>query len=110
MGHTEMLLAVAGLDDKAVRERTQKLAEGGRLGRARSRRMEADRAAAGLVGVQFAYYRCACGVDDVYIDVFSVAGDAPGTLGRRLGAMREAARRARADGVETQVLLLGTPA
>ena len=28
MGHTEMLLAVAGLDDKAVRERTRKLAEG----------------------------------------------------------------------------------
>ncbi len=28
MGHTEMLLAVAGLDDKAVRERTRRLAEG----------------------------------------------------------------------------------
>ena len=28
MGHTEMLLAVAGLDDKAIRERTKKLADG----------------------------------------------------------------------------------
>jgi len=28
MGHCEMLLAVAGLDDNAVRERTRKLAEG----------------------------------------------------------------------------------
>jgi hypothetical protein len=28
MGHTEMLLAVAGLDNAAVRERTQRLAEG----------------------------------------------------------------------------------
>lgn len=28
MGHTEMLLAVAGLDDKAIQERTRKLAEG----------------------------------------------------------------------------------
>jgi hypothetical protein len=28
MGHTEMLLAVAGLDDKAIQERTRKLAGG----------------------------------------------------------------------------------
>src|SRR3954466_16291594 len=28
MGHTEMLLAVAGLDEKAIRERTRKLAAG----------------------------------------------------------------------------------
>lgn len=28
MGHTEMLLAVAGLDDKEVAEKTRKLAEG----------------------------------------------------------------------------------
>jgi alkylhydroperoxidase family enzyme len=28
MGHTEMLLAVAGLDDKAIQERTKKLADG----------------------------------------------------------------------------------
>ena len=28
MGHTEMLLAVAGLDDKAIRERVRKLAAG----------------------------------------------------------------------------------
>jgi alkylhydroperoxidase family enzyme len=28
MGHTEMLLAVAGLDDRAIRERTKKLADG----------------------------------------------------------------------------------
>jgi alkylhydroperoxidase family enzyme len=28
MGHAEMLLAVAGLDDKAIQERTRKLAEG----------------------------------------------------------------------------------
>lgn len=28
MGHTEMLLAVAGLDDKAIQTRTRKLAEG----------------------------------------------------------------------------------
>src|SRR5689334_19993803 len=28
MGHTEMLLAVAGLDDKQVTEKTRKLAEG----------------------------------------------------------------------------------
>lgn len=28
MGHTEMLLAVAGLDDKQIAERTKKLAEG----------------------------------------------------------------------------------
>jgi alkylhydroperoxidase family enzyme len=28
MGHTEMLLAVAGLDDKAIKERTKKLADG----------------------------------------------------------------------------------
>jgi hypothetical protein len=28
MGHTEMLLAVAGLDNKAIAERTQKLADG----------------------------------------------------------------------------------
>ena len=28
MGHCEMLLAVAGLDDKAVAERTRKLASG----------------------------------------------------------------------------------
>jgi len=28
MGHCEMLLAVAGLDDKAIEERTRRLAEG----------------------------------------------------------------------------------
>src|SRR5438309_2189706 len=28
MGHSEMLLAVAGLDDKAIQERTRKLADG----------------------------------------------------------------------------------
>jgi alkylhydroperoxidase family enzyme len=28
MGHTEMLLAVAGLDNKEIQERTKKLAEG----------------------------------------------------------------------------------
>ena len=28
MGHTEMLLAVAGLDDKALQERTRRLASG----------------------------------------------------------------------------------
>ena len=28
MGHCEMLLAVAGLDDKAIKERTKKLADG----------------------------------------------------------------------------------
>ena len=28
MGHTEMLLAVAGLDDRAIQERTKKLADG----------------------------------------------------------------------------------
>lgn len=81
----------------------------GRLDRNRSRRMEVDRAAAGLVGVRFAYYRCPCGVDDVFIDVFPVAGEAPGTLAHRLRAMKEAARRVRVDGIETQVLLLGPP-
>src|SRR5262245_22131048 len=32
MGHTEMLLAVAGLDDKAIQTRTRKRAEGDRSG------------------------------------------------------------------------------
>jgi hypothetical protein len=72
--------------------------------------MEADRAASGLAGVRFAYYCCACGVDDVFIDVFPVAGEAAGTLGRRLVAMKDAARRVRVDGVETRVSLLGPPA
>lgn len=83
---------------------------GSQLDPDRSRRMEADRAAAGLLGVRFAYYCCPCGVDDVFIDVLPLAGEPPGTLGRRLGAMREAARRVSVDGVETRVLLLGPPA
>ena len=50
MGHTEMLLAVAGLDEKAIEERTRKLASGrlgalpaGRAGRLRLRPQAGDR-------------------------------------------------------------------
>jgi hypothetical protein len=86
----------------------KELAEG-QLDRDRTGRMEADRAAAGLAGVRFGYYCCPCGADDVFIDVFPVSGEAPGTLGRRLAAMNEAARRVRVDGVETRVQLLGRP-
>ena len=49
MGHTEMLLAVAGLDDKAIRERTRKLAEGDWSGFA-----PADRVAFGFAHKQAA--------------------------------------------------------
>lgn len=69
-----------------------------------SRNMEADRKAAGLEGVRFLYYRCPCGVADVFVDVLPQDDELVEDFDRRVAAMSEAVRRLRAEGVEAQVV------
>ena len=74
------------------------------LVRDESRHMEADRKAAGLEGVRFLYYRCPCGVADVFVDVLPRNDELAEDFDRRVAAMSEAVRRLHADGVEAQVV------
>ena len=69
-----------------------------------SRRMEADRKAAGLDGVRFVTYRCPCGIEEVFIDVLPRDDELAEDFDRRRAAMEEAARRVRESGVEAQVV------
>lgn len=74
------------------------------LVRDQSRNMEADRKAAGLEGVRFLYYRCPCGVADVFVDVLPRDDELAEDFDRRVAAMTEAVQRLHADGVEAQVV------
>ena len=74
------------------------------LVRDESRHMEADRKAAGLEGVRFLYYRCPCGIADVFVDVLPRDDELIEDFDRRVAAMTEAVRRLPADGVEAQVV------
>jgi hypothetical protein len=69
-----------------------------------SRNMEVDRKAAGLEGVRFLYYRCPCGVADVFVDVLPRHDELVEDFNRRVGEMEEAVRGLHADGVEAQVV------
>jgi hypothetical protein len=69
-----------------------------------SRNMEADRKAAGLEGVRFLYYRCPCGVADVFVDVLPRHDELMDDFNRRVGEMEEAVRGLHADGVAAQVV------
>ena len=65
-----------------------------------SRNMEVDRKAAGLEGVRFLYYRCPCGVADVFVDVLPRHDELMEDFNRRVGEMEEAVRGLHADAVE----------
>jgi hypothetical protein len=81
-----------------------RLFEPGDLAKDQSRRLEADRRAAGLGGVRFVTYRCPCGVEDVFIDVLPRDDELAEDFDRRRAAMEEAARRVQGDGVEARVV------
>jgi hypothetical protein len=56
--------------------------------------MEAERKAAGLEGVRFLYYRCpACGVDDIFVDILPLEGEAHADYLKRRDAMEAAVRQ-----------------
>ena len=74
------------------------------LARAESRNMEADRKAAGLDGVRFLYYRCTCGVADVFVDVLPRNDELVEDFDRRVAEMEAVVRRMHVDGVAAQVI------
>ena len=74
------------------------------LVRDESRHMEADRKAAGLEGVRFLYYRCPCGIADVFVDVLPRENEPAGDFWHRVEAMTAAVRGLHGDGVEAQVV------
>jgi DNA polymerase II small subunit/DNA polymerase delta subunit B len=56
--------------------------------------MEAERKAAGLEGVRFLYYHCpGCGIDDIFVDVLPLEGEAHADYLKRRDAMEAAVRQ-----------------
>ena len=74
------------------------------LAREESRNMEADRKAAGIEGVRFLYYRCTCGVADVFVDVLPRNEELVEDFDRRVAEMEAVVHRMRSDGVTAQVI------
>jgi len=64
------------------------------LARDESKNLEADRKAAGLVGVRFLYYTCpACRTADIFVDILPVAGEPDEAFHRRRDEMEAVVRR-----------------
>lgn len=74
-----------------------------------SRGLEADRKAAGLVGVRFLAYRCPCGAADVFVDVLPLPDEFAEDFDRRKAAMEEAVRRLPAGGAHARVVPVHAP-
>jgi hypothetical protein len=69
------------------------------LARAESKNLEAERKAAGLVGVRFLYYTCpACQTADIFVDILPVAGEPSEAFGQRRDEMESVVRRLHAQG------------
>lgn len=74
------------------------------LAREESKGMEAERKAAGLVGVRFLYYCCPkCKKDDIFVDVLPRPNEAPEDYTARKSAMEDAARAMHSEQVEVVV-------
>jgi hypothetical protein len=68
------------------------------LAREESKGMEAERKAAGLVGVRFVYYTCPdCGAADIFVDILSLDGEAPEAFRQRRAEMEAVVRSLHAD-------------
>ncbi|HJZ91224.1 MAG TPA: hypothetical protein VKE40_10150 [Gemmataceae bacterium] len=74
------------------------------LAREESRNMEAERKAAGLEGVRFLYYRCPCGMDDIFVDVLPRDDEFAEDFERRRAAMEAVVRRLHADHANARVV------
>jgi hypothetical protein len=80
------------------------------LARDESRGMEAERKAAGLVGVRFLYYRCHdCGTEDIFIDILPREGESPEDYADRYAAMQIAARGMHTEKVDVVVVPVKPP-
>ena len=80
------------------------------LAREESRGMEAERKAAGLVGVRFFYYRCHdCGTEDIFIDVVPRDGESPEDYTARHAAMLTAARGLHTEKTDVVVVPVKPP-
>jgi len=63
------------------------------LSRTDSKNLEADRKAAGLVGVRFVYYACpACRTADIFVDILPLAGELDPAFHQRRRAMEAVVR------------------
>jgi hypothetical protein len=80
------------------------------LVKSESKGMEAERKAAGLEGVRFLYYHCpACGVNDIFVDILPLAGEAPEDYRVRRENMETAVRTLHAAGVDYVVTPVKEP-
>jgi hypothetical protein len=80
------------------------------LARSESRNMEADRKAAGLEGVRFLYYRCPCGIDDIFVDILPRPDEPVQDFDRRRDEMENVVRHMHSDSVQARVVPVKAPA
>lgn len=74
------------------------------LAREESRNMEAERKAAGLEGVRFLYYRCPCGMNDIFVDILPRDDEFAEDFEQRREALEAAVRQLHAEHAEAQVV------
>jgi hypothetical protein len=74
------------------------------LARTESKTMEADRKAAGLEGVRFLYYRCPCGMDDIFVDILPRPDEPAAEFDRRRAEMEGVVREMHAEHVQARVV------
>jgi hypothetical protein len=75
-----------------------------------TRKLEADRRAAGLEGVHFHYYQCGeCDTANIFVDVYPMEGESDEALQRRWDELEENVGPMRGEGVRVVVGVVGCP-
>src|ERR1041385_4036216 len=75
------------------------------LARDESKSMQAERKTAGLTGVRFMYYHCpGCGMNDIFVDILPLAGEAVDDFHHRRDDMEAVVRQLHADRGEAVVI------
>jgi hypothetical protein len=77
------------------------------LARDESKGMESERKQMGLEGVRFVYYRCPCGMSDIFVDILPREDEVRADFERRRAQMEAAVRQAHGDRAEAVVVAVG---
>jgi hypothetical protein len=78
--------------------------------REETRKMEEERQASGIEGVRFAYYRCPCGIDEIFVDIVPMDSEFFEDLEHRYNEMKAVVGRLQTERVKAVVVPIGMSA